>query len=117
MDTQPLNNLNICSYNMFGFANGLPFLNFLCQNYDIILLQEHWLTSNELNKLNSIHPNFTSIGVSAMDKKIESGIVAGRPFGGTAFLFKSSLLKHIKFIESDSESGRFVIVRYICLDI
>src|SRR5437867_5250343 len=112
MDMKSISNLKICSYNMFGYANGLPLLTILCQSYDIILLQEHWLTTCELGKLNNINSSFTSIGVSAMDKRIESGILIGRPFGGTAFLFKSTLLKHVKFIESDTESGRFVFIRY-----
>src|SRR5688572_13823654 len=99
--------LKICSYNMFGFSNGSSLLSSLSQSYDIILLQEHWLTTNNLNKLNDINPNFTSFAVSAMDKKTESSILNGRPFGGTAFLVNNNLLQYIKFVDSDSINGRY----------
>src|SRR6267154_5886360 len=105
-------NLKICSYNMFGFNNGLPMLNSLCINFDVIFLQEHWLSSNDLCKLNYVDINFTSFGVSAMNSKMENGIFSGRPFGGTAFLVKSNLLKFFTLIEVDAESGRFLALRY-----
>src|SRR6266516_2240724 len=117
MDTCTPVNLKICSYNMYGFANGLPLLYSLCKSYDIIMLQEHWLTTNELSKLNNIDCNFAYVGVSAMDKKIESGLLTGRPFGGTAILFKLSLFKYIKFIESDPTEGRFISIRYNYYDV
>ena len=112
-----MNSLKICSCNMFDFNNGVPLLNILCQSYDIILLQEHWLATNDLGKLNNIDSNFTSFSVSAMDSKIESGILTGRPFGGTAILFKSTLLKYITLIETDTVSGRYISVRYHCNDV
>src|SRR3989442_3579489 len=104
--------LKTCSYNMFGFNNGLSMLNNLCKNFDVILLQEHWLTSNDLSKLNYVNINFTSFGVSAMNSKIEGGIFNGRPFGGTAFLVKSNLLRYFTVIEADNDSGRFLALRY-----
>ena len=113
MDASISVNLKICSYNMYGFTNGLPMLYSLCKTYDIILVQEHWLTTKDLCKFNEIDCHFTSVGVSAMDKKIENGLLVGRPFGGTAILFKLSLFTHITFIESDVKDGRFVAIRYL----
>ena len=84
-------NLRLCSYNMYGFNNGSAILNSLCDQSDLILLQEHWLTSDDLSKLGHIHNDFTHFSVSAMDDKVSSGILVGRPFGGTSILCRSNL--------------------------
>ena len=48
----------------------------LCQTYDIILLQEHWLLVllNNLYKIDDIDNAFQSYGVSSMNSKVQSGI-------------------------------------------
>ena len=33
------------SFNMHGFKQGIGFLDELCKSNDVLLLQEHWLTS------------------------------------------------------------------------
>jgi hypothetical protein len=33
----------------------------LCMNNDVILIQEHWLLSSELHKLDELDKNFVSI--------------------------------------------------------
>src|SRR6188768_2390530 len=83
--------LNLCSYNMHGFNNGLPMVKSLCSNHSIVLLQEHWLSDNDLLKLGSIDNDFCFIGVSSMTEKLSSGILAGRPFGGVAILWNKSI--------------------------
>ena len=105
-------NIKLCSYNMYGFNNGLNMLYNICESFDFILLQEHWLQSADLHKLNNVHNNFTSFSVSAMDSKIENGLLVGRPFGGTAILCKNNFLPYIELIETDSITGRFVSLRY-----
>jgi exonuclease III len=89
----------------------------MCKSFDIILVQEHWLTTNDLSKLNNIDANFTSFGVSAMNSRLENGILLGRTFGGTAILVNANLLKHVIFIESDQEFGRFVSIRFQKADV
>ena len=91
-----------------------PMIPTLCEQNDFILLQEHWLTTNDLYKFDSVHKDFTHFSVSAMDSKVSSGILVGRPFGGTSILCRSSLLRYITLIESDSTSGRFISIRYRC---
>jgi len=56
----------------------------LCANSDIILLQEHWLTNDDIPLLGNIHHEFTAYGESAID--LSSGIMKGRPYGGVSFL-------------------------------
>ena len=47
-----------------------------------------------------------------MDRKIESGLLVGRPFGGRAILFKTNLLKYVRLIEYDAVYGRHISLRY-----
>ena len=65
-------------------------LNNLCELYDIVLIQEHWLLPFELGLLNNIHDDFIGIGVSAVD--ITSDLLKGRPYGGTAILYNKALV-------------------------
>jgi len=44
------------------------------------------------NKLLNINENYTGFGASAMDSVLSTGILRGRPFGGTAVLLKNDLL-------------------------
>jgi len=93
------------SYNMHGFNSGLSLLHEMCKTYDIILIQEHWLQSSELEKLNMIDCNFSSLAESAMDTKCANGIIHGRPFGGTGILWRKSLANiglHIKLLNKDN---------------
>lgn len=79
-------NLNLSCFNMHGFNNGVTTLNSLCNIADIISLEEHWLASFNMDKLISFHHDFVGYGWSAMEDKIQSGILTGRPFGGLGLL-------------------------------
>jgi len=88
---------------MRGYYNGLSMLNELCKSYDIVLIQEHC----KLDKLNLVNSNFNYATVSAMDAKCASGILRGRPFGGTAILWHINLINmgiHVKLLHRDKES-------------
>jgi len=63
-----------------------------------LLLQEHWLLPFELDTLNNIHPDFYSSGSSAVDTS--ASILMGRPYGGTACLYRKELAYGIKPIHS-----------------
>ena len=39
----------------------------------IIAVQEHWLTNENLHRLNSVHPDFIGLGVSGMTNRLASG--------------------------------------------
>jgi len=104
--------LKLCSYNMHGYNNGVPMTKSLCDQHDIVLLQEHWLPSSDLGKLDLIHPDFRSFSVSAMDCKTSTGILIGRPFGGTAILYRIDKTKFLKLVDVDSTSGRYTSIRY-----
>jgi len=90
--------LSVCSFNCRSFKNSACVVNDLCNQHDIVLLQETWLLPNELDLLNNVHCDFYSVGSSAVD--ISSDVLVGRPYGGTAILYRKSLANSIKFIDS-----------------
>ena len=59
---------------------------------DILCLQELWLHENDLVKLGNINSNYMYTGVFGMSS---SQILRGRPYGGTAILFKKSLAQYV----------------------
>jgi len=106
-----LSELRVCSYNMYGYNNGLPMANLLCDTHDIVLLQEHWLLNSNLYKLDFINRDFKSYGVSSMNSKSAEGLLLGRPFGGVAILWKNCIDKYIQVVEKDDDNGKYLSVR------
>lgn len=110
------NSVRICSFNMHGFNNGVSMTKILCNSFDVILLQEHWLLPSNLSKLGDISHDFTHHSVSAMTTKISEGILYGRPFGGVSILYRNSLTKNISIIDADKEEGRYVTIKLKCVN-
>ena len=54
--------------------------------YDIIFLQETWLSKNDNALLKDVDDNFDAFGISAMND--ENGYQTGRPYGGLAVLWR-----------------------------
>jgi hypothetical protein len=95
----------IANYNLRGMINGRSLLAELCNdpvNF-VIAVQEHWLTSNNLHLLNSIHNDFVSYGVSAMSGRLEKINYRGRPYGSIGFLRRKSLSTKVRILRNDSE--------------
>lgn len=86
--------LTVISYNLHGLNQGLPGLTYLIDklNPDVIMIQEHWLTSDNLYKLSDISSRYFVFGSSAMDARVSAGPLMGRPFGGTAILIKNEFI-------------------------
>ena len=59
----------------------------MCMTYDIIFLQETWLTKHDNALLKDVDDNFDSFGISAMND--ENGYQTGRPYGGLAVLWRN----------------------------
>ena len=92
------NNLvSVVSYNLHGFNQGSTLLKDLCTNVepDVIFLQEHWLSSINLDKIKFFaRNNYYCVASSAMETVIQSGILRGRPFGGLAIMVKNNMAKN-----------------------
>ena len=88
-----IQNLKLVSYNMHGFYQGISVVDELIKSSspDILLLQEHWLTPDNLYVLDKYFAKYFSFGCSAMSTRIESGMLVGRPFGGVVTLITNRL--------------------------
>jgi len=91
--------ISFCSFNCRSVKNCLPEIHRLCNLHDFVLLQEHWLLPSELGVLNSVHPEFFSFGLSAVD--ITTDILIGRPYGGTAILYRKCFANNVKMASDD----------------
>ena len=86
--------IKICSFNCNSLKNSVVEIRELCDQTDVIFLQEIWQSKFELSMLNKVHSDFLGLGVSAMDSG--SALLKGRPFGGIAILWKKSLQSYAK---------------------
>jgi hypothetical protein len=96
METQT--KLSISAFSCRSIKSSVHEIKSLCDSVDILLLQEHWLLPNELNFFNSIHSDFLATAYSAVD--LSQGILVGRPYGGTAVLYRKSTAFGIKPVET-----------------
>jgi len=69
--------LQVVTYNLHGFNQGQVLLNNLCDNFDIIAVQEHWLSDRELNKLSLFRHDFQGLAWSAMTDRLSNSILMG----------------------------------------
>ena len=73
----------------------------ILNSLDILAVQEHWLTKQNLPFLNSVHSNFKARGIASID--YGDGL-SGRPHGGFCFLWRRShcfsplMLLHIMLV-------------------
>ena len=95
--------MNIITYNCNGLKTGKnkihlrPTVELLCNEYDIVCLQETWLSKQELGSLNNMRSDFHSIGQARTDH--EAG-VCSNVRGGVAILWKtkfSEIITPVKF--------------------
>ena len=89
----PSGYLSVVSLNMHGFNQGFSTIRelMLSQSPDIFLIQEHWLTPDNLLKFDKYFPDYSDFGSSAMLNSITSGVLRGRPFGSTSIIYKKNL--------------------------
>jgi len=92
--------LRIVSYNCRSVKNSVGTVKALCQTNDIILIQEHWLMSDELIYLSTIDPEFVFFGSSAVD--INSALLCGRPYGGTVILCRLNIADNVKLVKCNN---------------
>ena len=81
--------LTCVTLNCEGIKSKLGYLKQLCDNVDVICLQETWLMEHEIDTLNNIHPDFNAFSISGVDSS--AGILVGRPYGGVSILWKNKL--------------------------
>ena len=87
--------LNLVTFNCRSVKSSVDEIKQLCDSYGIIMLQEHWLLPYELSMLSMLHPEFLAVSKSAVN--ITNGILIGRPYGGTAILYRKYLGNNVIF--------------------
>lgn len=81
----------------------------LCQQADVIALQETWLYPYDISFLDGIHNDFSYTGKSAID--ISKGILRGRPHGGVAILWRKDLFSSVSVLQCVSDRLTAIKVR------
>ena len=86
----------LMTFNLHGWNQGSVLLRDLCEDdtdsqYDCLFVQEHWLTPDSLFKARELSQKYRFYGQSAMEHKISSGLLQGRPFGGAGIFIKTDL--------------------------
>ena len=108
--TIAVNQINLISYNLHGCNQGVPSIRKLMSKLEpaVIMVQEHWLTPDNMRKLSTLSDNYIVFGSSAMATCVNAGPLFGRPYGGTAFLINKKLLPDAENIMSQD---RFTVVK------
>ena len=90
--TDSTDTFRLVSYNCRGWNSGIGLLRDIAPEFDLCMIQEHWLFAQQIGLLN-FDPAFTSCGISGMDDDV---LLKGRPFGGCGFIFRKKILHNIK---------------------
>jgi exonuclease III len=101
-DTSKRDHLSIISYNCHGFsAEKIPFIKQMLTQSDILLLQEHWLQTDNLYKLTDSFQDVYSFAKSGINSE---EFIAGRGYGGVAIFINNNAM--IKFNVIKTQSNR-----------
>ena len=88
--------VNIVTFNCHGFASSKEELKLLGENNQILCIQEHWLFPEDVSLLDTVHDDFKSTRVSAIDPS--KGMVVGRPYGGVGVLWHKKYDPFVKVV-------------------
>lgn len=78
----------MASFNCKNLKTSVDEIRKLCDNNDIVLLQEIWLTELDIPIISQVSPDFYYKATSAMD--MQNGLLIGRPYGGVAIMWRKS---------------------------
>jgi len=108
-----LTRLRFLSLNCHGINDSIiSYLRRIIVGYDIVLLQETWLSEFSCKRLADISPDFVFFHSSAMEEKLCSGILSGRPFGGTAILVRQCFASSISVLPCNNP--RITAIKFCC---
>lgn len=105
-----MNSLRISSYNCRSLNTlKYDFVRKLLLSNDILFLQEHWFSDGQLPLLANIDSNFAFTGVSGFGNR---EVLSGRPYGGCAILWRSSLNVNVEILSVNS--NRISAIKLSC---
>ena len=82
--------LSICTWNSRGLTASIPYIRELVKSHDIVLISEHWLHSNRLNRFEDIDPD-TAYFARASRASDADQYGSSRGEGGVAILWSKRL--------------------------
>ena len=93
MANETLHRLSVATYNLHGLNQGYNYLEFLCDNHDIVFVQEHWLAPFNLHQLHNVSTKTVCFASSAMDEAISKDCLRLYVVGHlVAWLFLSKII-------------------------
>ena len=81
-------NIKVTSFNCKNVKSSVTEIYELCENCDILVLQETWLLDSEIQLLTNLHSDFYAKGISSVNTGDD--ILRGRPHAGIAILWKKA---------------------------
>ena len=110
---------SILTFNMHGFNQGETFLVETCGSllYDVICVQEHWLSTDNISKLAGISEDYIVFGQSAMSAETASGVLYGRPYGGVAIFLKRTHLMLAKSVLINDRVAAISVGNFLCVNV
>ena len=100
--------ITIATHNLHGFSTSSAYLkDSIHSRGGIWMIQEHWLSENQLHKLQQLNCQF--VARSGMENAISTGIYRGRPFGGVAICWSPDI-NHLITPVSNFKHKRVVAV-------
>ena len=98
----------MASHNLHGFKTSSVYHKSCISNFGgIWFRQEHWLSNNQLPKLQQLDVQF--VARSGMEDAVSAGILRGRPFGGVSIAWSRDL-NHIITPLTDYNHKRVVAI-------
>ena len=119
LPANPNQRLSVISYNLHGLNQGSVGIHELISklNPDVLMIPEHWLTPENMFKLDNFSPKYTVFGSSAMNERVCSGPLYGRPFGGTAIFVNNIHNSATKCIMSCDRYSAITINNYLFITV
>ena len=95
--------ITLCTWNVTGLMSSAYYLSNLLDSevIDVCGISEHWLYQSELHFLNSIHSDYTGLGVCDSELNIYRGRIVGK--GGVALLWNKKYNSVIKPLCIDND--------------
>lgn len=90
--------LKMATFNCRSVKTSVDEVRQLCDSCDIVMIQEHWLLPHDLGMLSMVHPEFLAVAKSSVN--VTDNILIGRPYGGTAILYRKDLASNITAVDS-----------------
>ncbi|XP_061718862.1 uncharacterized protein LOC133526321 [Cydia pomonella] len=85
------------SFNCKGVKRSVDTVRELCQNSDLVAVQETWLMPDDIAYLDTFDYNFCSTGTSAVDTA--AGMLRGRPHGGVGLLWRRTAFQSVSVVQ------------------